>query len=245
MNTPTKIILCALAATVHGFAQDTTIAEAEASFRRTTAEAISPITDKYIVALGNLARKYGREGQTDDAKIVIAELERIRDASEAGKHPLETLPGRATTSLDNTDPSAPAGGSFTGDVYLTPDQATLTGRLEPHKTTGILRWFLTENDVATWSLEKFTPGTYDLILDYSCPEEGENNEGGGSIMVIAGNAQTIIPIVPAGTNRDFRKTVVGGITLTTPPVEISIGTVESTTSWGVFRLRALILRPRG
>ena len=244
MNTPTKIILCALAALVHGYAQDATIAEAEATFRRTSAEAISPVTSKYIVALGNLARKLDREGKTADAKAVITELERIRDASEAGKHPLETLPGRSTASSENTDPSAPAAASFTGDIYLIPEQATLTGRLEPHKTTGILRWFLSKDDVATWTLEKFIPGTYDLILDYTCPAEGEKNEGGGSIVVSAGNAQMTIPIVPAGTNRDFRKTVVGGVTLTTPPVKISIGTVESKTSWGVFRLRSIILRPR-
>ena len=246
MKTFIKTSICALAAIVHVSAEDTTTTEAETTFRRTSAEAISPVTARYIVALSNLARKLDREGKSTDAKVVIAELERIRDATEAGKHPLETLPGRSNPTLNETTPSetAPAAAGSTGDLYLTPEQATLNGSLELHELTRILMGFKSEEDIATWSLEKFIPGTYDLILDYACPEDGQENAGGGSILVIAGNAKTTMIIDSQGTQTDFRKKVVGGIALTTSPVEISIGAVESNTPAGILQLRALILRPR-
>ncbi len=244
MNTPIKTTICALAAITCTHAQDTTIDSAEATFRRLSAEAIAPVTDRYITTLSTLARKLDNAGKTADSQAVTAELERIRSATDAGEHPLDTLPNRSSTHLENTGSPEFTGTISTGAIFLSPDQATLSGSIEPHHRTRVLRKFLRKEDTATWPLDKFAPGTYDLILEYSCPKKGAKNAGGGTLSLTAGDTKSTISIEPKGTQSDFRKKMIGRITLTGAPLEISLAAAKAETRFGVLRLRALILNPR-
>lgn len=97
-----------------------------------------------------------------------------------------------------------------GGVRLSADAAEIYGnRLTFEPTHGNLGWWIQENDRAAWTFELDQAGTYEVWLEWACP----NDDAGGPFVIEVG-ADRLDGTV-AGTEGwdDYQRSRVGSVTL--------------------------------
>ncbi|WP_169980768.1 PVC-type heme-binding CxxCH protein [Tautonia rosea] len=97
-----------------------------------------------------------------------------------------------------------------GVVRLSADTAEIYGnRLTFEPTHQNLGWWIQENDRAAWTFEIDQAGTYDLSLEWACPDEG----AGGAFVIEVGADRVAGSVVGTGSWDDYKRITVGTVTL--------------------------------